>query len=72
MQSRRQNINASAFIKQENNEVVAKLDLSKLQKFIYILSGTTKNVNILNNIISEIGSDSPRDWLEEFYTQVSS
>ena len=59
-------------IKQENNAVVAKLDLSKLQKFIYVLSGTTKNVNILNNIISEIGSDSPRDWLEEFYRQVSS
>ncbi len=55
-------------IKQEKNAVVAKLDLGYLQKFLYVLSGTTKNVNILQKIISEKGENG---WLEEFYNLAS-
>ena len=57
-------------IKQEKNAVVAKMDLSRIPKFLYVLSGNTKNVNILNNLMKEKNNTNPRFWLNDFYSLV--
>ena len=53
-------------IKHGKDSVLAKLDLSELRQFIPILSGTTTNVQILHNLINELGSDDPDIWLTPF------
>ena len=53
-------------IKHGKDSVLAKLDLSELRHFIPILSGTTTNVQILHNLIEELGSDDPDVWLAPF------
>lgn len=52
-------------IKHGQDSVLARLDLSKLDQFIRVLSGTSKNVGIFHEIIAEKGED-PRVWLPLF------
>ncbi|MDH2998054.1 ATPase [Pasteurellaceae bacterium LFhippo2] len=48
------------------NTVVAKLDLSSLDKgSLKVLSGSSDNINILDSIIADVG-DNPKDWLPIF------
>ncbi|UTO29421.1 VirB4 family type IV secretion/conjugal transfer ATPase [Bartonella harrusi] len=53
-------------IKQGQNSVVAELNLRGLNDEIAILSGTTKNIELMNQIINEHGSD-PNIWLPIFH-----
>ncbi|MDP8042537.1 VirB4 family type IV secretion/conjugal transfer ATPase [Pasteurella atlantica] len=52
------------------NTVVAKLDLSGIGKAnLKILSGSTDNIAIMNNIIKDVGNNS-KDWLPIFKEQM--
>ena len=52
-------------IKQGQASAVAKLDLAGLDDEIAVLSGRTETVNLLSDIIAEVGSD-PEVWLPIF------
>lgn len=52
-------------VKQDNDGVVAKLDLAGMGEFINILSGKIETVAMLDKIIAEVGED-PSDWLPIF------
>lgn len=53
-------------IKQDNDGVVARLDLSGMESLIQILSGRNDTVALLDQIMDEHGED-PQDWLPIFY-----
>ncbi len=53
-------------IKQDNDGVVARLDLSGMDNIIQVLSGRNDTVALLDRIIDENGED-PQDWLPIFY-----
>lgn len=57
-------------IKHGQDSVIARLDLSGLEDFIRVLSGTAKNVAILDEVRKEKGND-PEDWMNEFQTKAS-
>ena len=59
-------------IKHGKDSVLAKLDLSGLQQFIPILSGTTTNVQILHGLMEELHSDDPDVWLPPFLERTAS
>ncbi len=52
-------------IKHGQDSVIARLDLSGLEKFIRVLSGTSKNVGLLDDIRKQVG-DAPEAWLPIF------
>lgn len=52
-------------IKHGQDSVIAKLDLMGLEDFIRVLSGTAKNVTLLDEIRKETGDD-PQNWLQTF------
>ncbi|EJF76231.1 VirB4 family type IV secretion/conjugal transfer ATPase [Bartonella alsatica] len=53
-------------IKQGQNSVVAELNLRGMNDEIAVLSGTTKNIELMNQIINEYGTD-PAKWLPIFH-----
>ncbi|WP_455478870.1 VirB4 family type IV secretion/conjugal transfer ATPase [Bartonella sp. B10] len=53
-------------IKQGQNSVVAELNLRGMNDEIAVLSGTTKNIELMNQIMSEYGTD-PDNWLPVFH-----
>lgn len=57
-------------IKQDNGGVVARIDLTGMTDVINVLSGRADTVLLLDDIIREIGSDKPEDWLPIFYKRV--
>jgi type IV secretion system protein VirB4 len=54
-------------IKQDKNGVVARIDLTGMDDIVRILSGRVETVQLLDEIIKEVGSDDPEDWIEIFY-----
>jgi len=52
-------------VKQDNDGVVAKIDLSGMEEFIHVLSGRIETVTLLDEIMNEVGED-PKDWLPIF------
>jgi len=56
-------------VKQGRRSVLAKLDLSSLREALDILSGTTDNVSLLDQIRAEVG-DSPEDWMPIFHKRL--
>ena len=57
-------------IKQDNGGVIARVNLSGMTDCINVLSGRADTVLLLDDIIREIGSDKPEDWLPIFYKRV--
>ncbi|KKB96791.1 Type IV secretion system protein virB4 [Candidatus Arcanobacter lacustris] len=53
-------------LKQGNDSVVAELNLAGLDFIIGIISNDTKAWKLVNEIIQEVGSEEPEDWLELF------
>ncbi|WP_455482664.1 VirB4 family type IV secretion/conjugal transfer ATPase [Bartonella sp. B35(2025)] len=53
-------------VKQGQNSVVAELNLRGMNDEIAVLSGTTKNIELMNQIMSEYGTD-PDKWLPIFH-----
>jgi type IV secretion system protein VirB4 len=54
-------------VKQDQSGVIAKIDLNGMGDVIRVLSGRAETVILLNEIIKEVGSDKPEDWIEFFY-----
>jgi type IV secretion system protein VirB4 len=52
-------------VKQDNDGVVAKIDLSGMEQFINVLSGRIETVALLDEIMNEVGED-PENWLPIF------
>ena len=50
-------------IKQSKQSAFATLDLHDFDKELVVLSGTSENVNLMNRIIEEVGSENPDVWL---------
>ncbi len=53
-------------VKQDNDGVIARVDLSGMDEIIRVLSGRADTVALLDDIISEVGDD-PDDWLPIYY-----
>jgi type IV secretion system protein VirB4 len=54
-------------VKQDNDGVIARVNLSGMDDLIKVLSGRAETVLLLDEIIKEIGSENPEDWLEVYY-----
>jgi len=52
-------------VKQGHNSVITELNLRSMDDEIAVLSGTTGNIELLDEIRNEVG-DSPNDWLPVF------
>lgn len=53
-------------LKQDNDGVVARIDLSGMDEVIRVLSGKVETIALLDKIVAEVGPD-PNNWLEIFY-----
>lgn len=53
-------------LKQDNDGVVARIDLSGMDEVIRVLSGKAETISLLDQIVAEVG-DNPRNWLDIFY-----
>lgn len=53
-------------VKQDNDGVLARIDLSDMNEVVRVLSGRAETVALLDKIIDEVGED-PQDWLPIFY-----
>jgi type IV secretion system protein VirB4 len=53
-------------VKQDNDGVIARIDLGGMDDVIRVLSGRVETIAILDEIIDEVGDD-PNDWLPIFY-----
>ncbi|MFM7702885.1 MAG: VirB4 family type IV secretion/conjugal transfer ATPase, partial [Alphaproteobacteria bacterium] len=56
-------------VKQDNDGVVAKVDLNGMSDVINVLSGKVETINIIDEIIKDVGED-PTDWLPIFYQKL--
>ena len=56
-------------LKQGNDVVVARIDLSGLEELVPVLSGRAETVALLERIREQYG-DSPEDWLPIFKQKV--
>ena len=57
-------------IKQDSGGVIARVNLYGMTDVINVLSGRADTVLLLDDIIKEIGSEKPEDWLPIFYKRV--
>lgn len=57
-------------IKQSNSSVFAKMDLYGFDKFLPILSGSKAGITLCKEIMKEIGSEKPDDWIPIFLEKV--
>lgn len=53
-------------VKQGHNSVVAEMNLRGFDDELAVLSGTAANVQVLNDVINQIGSNDPDQWLPVF------
>jgi len=53
-------------LKQDNDGVVARIDLGGMDDVIRVLSGKIETIGLLDEIISQVGPD-PAKWLDIFY-----
>ncbi len=56
-------------IKQDANGVVARVDLAGMNAVTRVLSARAETVVLLDEIIREVGSTDPKDWIEIFYNR---
>jgi type IV secretion system protein VirB4 len=57
-------------VKQDNDGVIARIDLSGMDEIIRVLSARVDTVMIMDEIIAQVGPD-PRDWLPTFYERTA-
>jgi type IV secretion system protein VirB4 len=53
-------------VKQDNDGVIARIDLSGMDEVIRVLSARAETVILMDEIISQVGDD-PDDWLPTYY-----
>lgn len=54
-------------IKQDQNGVIAKIDLAGMGDITRVLSGRAETVVLLHEIMKEVNSEDPKDWLDIYY-----
>ncbi|MDR2778274.1 MAG: VirB4 family type IV secretion/conjugal transfer ATPase [Rickettsiales bacterium] len=54
-------------VKQDQGGVIAKIDMAGMGDVIRVLSGRAETVILLDEIIREVGSENPEDWIEIYY-----
>lgn len=54
-------------VKQDNSGVIARLELNGMDKIIRVLSGRSETVALMYEIINEVGSYDPDNWLDIYY-----
>ncbi len=57
-------------LKQDNDGVIARIDLGGMDDVIKVLSGKIETITLLDQIVAEVGSD-PAQWLDIFYERSS-
>lgn len=57
-------------LKQGMQSVIARLDLNGFDKFINVLSGRNDSVILMHQIMKDVNSEHPKDWLHLFYERV--
>ena len=57
-------------IKQDNDGVIARVDLSGMDEIVRVLSARADTIRLLDKIIDEVGDD-PGDWLPIYYARTS-
>jgi type IV secretion system protein VirB4 len=57
-------------VKQDNDGVIARIDLSGMDEIIRVLSARIDTVMIMDEIMNEVGED-PDDWLPFFYQRTA-
>jgi len=57
-------------VKQDNDGVIARIDLSSMDEVISVLSGRVETVMAMDEIRKEVGND-PNDWLPIFYKKTA-
>lgn len=58
-------------IKQGHRSAVVKFDLGGMNDILNIISGTTDNIELLDDIRLEVGDD-PKDWMPIFHQRITS
>ena len=53
-------------LKQDNDGVIARIDLGGMDDVIRVLSGKIETITLLDQIVAEVGPD-PANWLDIFY-----
>ncbi len=56
-------------VKQDNDGVIARIDLSGMDDLISVLSARTETVVVLDEVMEEVG-DNPDDWLDLFLERI--
>ncbi|MDR3078856.1 MAG: VirB4 family type IV secretion/conjugal transfer ATPase [Rickettsiales bacterium] len=59
-------------VKQDQGGVIARIDMTGMGDVIRVLSGRAETVILLDEIIKEVGSDNPEDWIEIYYRRSKS
>jgi type IV secretion system protein VirB4 len=54
-------------VKQDQGGVIAKIDLYGMGDVIRVLSGRAETVILLHEIMKEVGSEKPEDWIDIYY-----
>ncbi|HAU3758467.1 TPA: VirB4 family type IV secretion/conjugal transfer ATPase [Legionella pneumophila] len=57
--------------RQEHESMLCRLDLSELSDFIRVLSGNTRSVMLLDELMNELGTE-PKAWLPAFFERSAS
>ncbi|ESQ79272.1 VirB4 family type IV secretion/conjugal transfer ATPase [Asticcacaulis sp. YBE204] len=57
-------------VKQGHTSALARFDLAGLDDILNVVSGTTENVELLDQIRAEVGDD-PADWMPVFQSRIS-
>ena len=57
-------------VKQDQGGVIAKIDLMGMGDVVRVLSGRAETVLLLDEIIKEVGSEKPEDWIDIYYKRL--
>jgi type IV secretion system protein VirB4 len=59
-------------VKQDQGGVIAKIDLYGMGDVVRVLSGRAETVILLHEIMKEVGSEKPEDWIDIYYKRSKS
>jgi type IV secretion system protein VirB4 len=59
-------------VKQDQGGVIAKIDLYGMGDVVRVLSGRAETVILLHEIMKEVGSEKPDDWIDIYYKRSKS
>jgi len=66
-----QEMSRMCLIKQGHRSAVASYDLSGLGEYIDVLSGSTDNIELLDQVLAELETDDPEVWLPVLHERIA-